>query len=479
MKLAFFIILLICGSTQGLVRKNSFSSEDLVVQFAEYGFYKGGTLDLTISVSSSNSDVFYFFMSKDSNPKSFFGDGLTKFCEQMSSHITTPTFKRFEDSKIEVHQTILEDIDYYFYVVNCEKQGMTVDYKASLEFVNPKGEQLSAGLVPIPILKFFFLVFWILVAISWISNWIKVRDGKIWLHKLLTFVLFFTLTFIICDYVNWIQLSKHGNISDQFQIVMDVFSICVTFVSMLTILLIAKGWSITVKWVPASQIIFLILFSILLTALIQVRKGLQNPTSSFFVLVTIIIFLLIFMRLVLKSTSQNIKTLENKLTIIRRYDFQVENSPVWKKYQMFRFFLLTIRLVILLLIVDQITKIFLSSRYQWVGFLFDSLNQFLLCCFLAYTFKLRTINRQEHENWQAFLNQITEVDLQQQRQSLIDANVSGVEYMSYSDIALDKIPNLDDLEKQLIPVIIQNPPKNGQGQSHLAYQTDLKSLQSN
>ena len=60
--------------------------------------------------------------------------------------------------------------------------------QVNFSFFNPDGQQLSSEFVPLPTIYLLFLLFWVILLVMWVTNWILHRRVKF-------FILFILLPF--------------------------------------------------------------------------------------------------------------------------------------------------------------------------------------------------------------------------------------------------------------------------------------------
>jgi len=111
--------------------------------------------------------------------------------------------------------------------------------------MNPGGEQLGTGQLPLPTFFVALLVTWSVVLVAWCLNWFKYRNERILLHRAITLIPLFKIIEVFYNLIYWSTYSKKGKVELWETVLYYATSVVFEGVLFTILLLISKGWGIT------------------------------------------------------------------------------------------------------------------------------------------------------------------------------------------------------------------------------------------
>ena len=254
------------------------------------------------------------------------------------------------------------------------------------KFLNPGGEHLGTGYIPLPVMYRTFAVFWALLFIT------QVYFGLVLHHRQMTGLhrLFLALPMIktmheVVGMFKWTVLSSYGYLPDWVEL-MSALSISVNEASTYFILvLIARGWLVTRRTLPVNEVQSTMTVAILLFVLNLTYWYYQLNNMTFFALA---IMYMVTLAIILSNTARNIRELKMQIMILRQADIDPTSTPAHMKETMYRSFQFYVFTFVCTRIFLEMVMLFLHE-YPWIGHMFAELLDLLLCVAVGYAFRLR------------------------------------------------------------------------------------------
>lgn len=302
--LMFLVLGLSLLSTQGRsVEDVTFDlNGGVFVYLSRFGFYDGGTANLTLSLDDANYEALLFACT-DTAWRQLYVDYVT---EDVCSNTTQLVSGCHEvlltgegNLSFEVtggHSTML-----YFGVISCEILGTmaSMDYR----FLNPDGQQLSSDYAPLPKVYVSMFCLWIIPTLCWAVNWLWHRDQKSRLNRMMTLYPLAKMTWELGAAVFWHYASIYS-FSEHSLIAFGLLRLVTVVMLFGVLLLISRGWTISRStW----KDLVVIAVSLLLFTVFAVVGELFNGIFGF---VKIIAYFFISF-LIFSFTSQTVIRLEN------------------------------------------------------------------------------------------------------------------------------------------------------------------------
>ncbi|KAJ3432350.1 hypothetical protein M0813_24298 [Anaeramoeba flamelloides] len=469
----FLVCLLLVTFSQEVEQFYSFDSDLLIIGFAKFGFFKGGTIDLQITISDVDADNFYFFVLNKNNVDDFYSTTEVPFCEKLEKNLDKSDYiTQFTNSSISYQETVKSEMYYFFYLANCQNQPKA-HYEINYSFLNPGGQQLSSGLVPVPTMCLIFVVLWILVIVYWVQNWIKFRDQKILLHQIISIVLIVMFFSVFFKWAKWDQLSHKGQLSDFFNNLILFIDFLSLFAMTATGLLIASGLSIVHPILEKKHLIYILFLSTSLSVSVLMQEYYQMTSFAFVLFFMSMTFFLIFIRVLFSNLYNNISTLTTHLSLIRNAGITPDTTPTFEKLKMFQSFKLCIIAYLFFFLFFGSMKVVVPYDYSWVSYFFDNFTLLFLSVIIVFIFKRKIIPE---------FNPIPSLSNEEGNETNLDTqdeeNINSSRFEQYFKKPYSKLfqnlSNLQDIELNSIPVIIENPTGEGNHNTNLAYETRIQ-----
>jgi len=110
--------------------------------------------------------------------------------------------------------------------------------------MNPNGEQLGFGYIPLPALYKVHLFLWIVAFSAWCFNWFRYRSQSTKIHRIITLFPFSKLVFCVSAELYWNTFATKGQSTLGILIFFIVMLIGYIALMYALLLIIASGWGI-------------------------------------------------------------------------------------------------------------------------------------------------------------------------------------------------------------------------------------------
>ncbi|KAJ5071107.1 hypothetical protein M0811_10591 [Anaeramoeba ignava] len=452
-----------------MIEDYSFKSDGDVIQFDMFGFKKEGTIEMKISIDPYISDVYYVVCSYDQlGSRRINAD---KFCNGLNDGTLGCLIQEPINWSYSGNYTIPKEDFYFFFVTSCYSNS-EINYKFDYTLMNPGGEYLGLGYIPLPNMYISFTVILFVLFFVWLINWITHRSQKIKLHKFLTITFIVIVVYMASMAGYWKYQSKKGLRPIGFIVYIVIIDVLYQFFFFASLLLIAKGWSIlNQKLEPRSKraIVAVLVFFILFAELLVFTKTLIYFLYFFGWLVTYFIIL----RMVFSATEQNKLTLKSHLIMIRNANIDPVTTPIFQKYKLFKHFKRVFLSFVILQIICYVISFLFLYFYPWITMLLFVIVDCIMMIGVGWTFRLRSFHPLFEEppamNQQVAAPPLTNSQIMQEE-------LTGQQLTPWQNgMALPRNTynqNQNQNDYELSPVVVvQNPSENNQSKDvGLAFQ---------
>ena len=252
--------------------------------------------------------------------------------------------------------------------------------------MNPNGEHLGTGYIPLPTTYRTFAVFWSLIFI------VQTYYNLVWHHRSMTALhrLFLGLPIVkilheVVGMFSWQAVSSYGY-RPGWVALMSTATISLNEASTYFIMvLIARGWLVTRRTLPVNEAQSTVTVAILLFVLNLTYRYYTLNNLTFFGLA---IMYMVALAIILSSTARNIRELKMQMMILRQADIDPTNTPAHTKEAMYRSFQFYIFTFVCTRIFLEMVMLFLHE-HPWIGHMFAELLDLLLCVTVGWIFRLR------------------------------------------------------------------------------------------
>lgn len=355
----------------------------------DFGFHHGGYASVNASISPSTYS--YLIACTDDGWRMMYENFFsTSICINSNQTVENCIigFDHNGMASIEFNINTTNTLVYYFGFINCDvATEVTVDYLLE----NPDGQQLSWQYIPLEYVYLAMTVLWFPTTLLWCANWIRHRQMKNRLHRVISLYPISKLLWVSCSSIFWYIANKDPTI----EVWMTTAYSCLYLISLgllvMVFLLIARGWCIVSDEIGKSIVpITICVVALVSTEAITIIFG---GLFQFFVLACYAV--IVFM--IFTSTNQSLLKLE------RQRANPVENSDVVgvhmrvrnaidSKKRMLRSF----NVAMVVFFVAQITlaglQALIFKNSLWITRALFELVDWLMFVVIGITFRLRTNN---------------------------------------------------------------------------------------
>eukprot|EP01104_Vermistella_antarctica_P010878 TRINITY_DN2949_c0_g1_i2.p1 TRINITY_DN2949_c0_g1~~TRINITY_DN2949_c0_g1_i2.p1 ORF type:complete len:508 (-),score=74.94 TRINITY_DN2949_c0_g1_i2:38-1561(-) len=396
--LLLFVLIILCSlatPTVAEVVDTSVHTPFRFIPLYKFGFLAGGSMDVEITVkkegTSSNGWYYFFVCEQGEFLKSYHTYStaqhedrcLATFTDKSIHFVANTTFHDHLRTSVD---TISRSGEYYLMMMNC--QGGKLDIKGHFVLLNPDGEHLSSGNIPLPKGYFFLVLAWSVLGVLWLCNWGWHLRGRyvIPLHVAMTCVIAVRFAWVYFNLRYWNYWSETGTLPTAMEVAYYVLMAASGFVFFVALLLFAKGYSITRSSLSGAEI-----RAIFLTA-----AGLQLCIIFYHLLGGHYLFALVLMTIiVLKfigySLSRNIGLLNDQFHAIAVEYSREEayRTPIYAKLCLFWYFQLAIITYVVGCVV-QLGAVVMVSNSPWVMHMVGEIDVLVVTCAMCWLLRLRT-----------------------------------------------------------------------------------------
>lgn len=262
-------------------------------------------------------------------------------------------------------------------------------FSMEYKFLNPGGEHLGMGYIPLPVMYRTFAVFWSLLFITQVYFGL-VTHGRAMtsLHRLFLALPMIKTMHEVVGMFKWTVLSSYGYVPDWVEL-MSALAISVNEAATYFILvLIARGWLVTRRTLPINEAQSSMTVAIMLFVLNLTYRYYQLNNMTFFALA---IMYMVTLAIILSNTARNIRELKMQMMILRQADIDPTATPAHMKESMYRSFQFYVFSFVCTRIFLEMVMLFLHE-YPWIGHMFTELLDLFLCVAVGYAFRLRENN---------------------------------------------------------------------------------------
>ncbi|CAO3638071.1 unnamed protein product [Mucor fragilis] len=395
------VCLALVYATPQLIIEND---ERTLVEVAEFGFLKGGQLTLTLEElewSKQSDGIAAFYIRKgwiledeydiDYSPvhydQCFLNNSFINDEVKDGASIVEVLPNDLKSTKWTKTFDIGEGEEGLWQVLYISCKDAAVSFKLSVLEVNPNGNYLSAGDIPLPYVYAFSSIAYLLAAAYWCSLLVFKKNKRIFRAHWLMFVL------LLCIVINKaLQSTKFhymrlGLLSEGWKIGYYVFAGIKGILSLLIIVLLASGWMF-IKPFLSSRDKRIISIIIPLQVLANVASAIGTEAAigsadwSFWNMMLPLIDM-ISCGIILWTILQTRKHLASATSVDGKEQDILNKYKLWSS-----FYVVTLVYIYITRIVVQLFQASLPFRYvTWAGEAVNEVATFLFYIFIGYKFR--------------------------------------------------------------------------------------------
>eukprot|EP00027_Filamoeba_sp_ATCC50430_P006466 CAMPEP_0168546728 /NCGR_PEP_ID=MMETSP0413-20121227/3653_1 /TAXON_ID=136452 /ORGANISM="Filamoeba nolandi, Strain NC-AS-23-1" /LENGTH=417 /DNA_ID=CAMNT_0008576925 /DNA_START=566 /DNA_END=1819 /DNA_ORIENTATION=+ len=264
---------------------------------------------------------------------------------------------------------------YHFLVINCQGDTITADLKYTL--LNPGGQQLSLGYIPLPNSYMALVILWSVFVLGWVGMWIYYRRNRVPLHTLMMSIVIQKLLVVVVGFSYWAVASNTGKSLDQLGY-LESFLFAISETSFFcALLLVAKGWKITRSRLPASEVRTI---SVALILLLSTLLFFSFYNDGYYFLSLMIMYFFMLPK-IFTSITRNSRTLETQHMIFAHANMTNQMRAVEDKMKVFRSLRTAVVIYLGCILLVNSLQIVMVWYMAWFAIV---LNQVTILCMVSY-----------------------------------------------------------------------------------------------
>ncbi|KAJ3440920.1 lung seven transmembrane receptor [Anaeramoeba flamelloides] len=156
--LSLFLLVFLISPTFALIDDYSLKTSNQFFRLTTFGFQKGGTIDFEATTDSNGQNI-WFMACNEKEYTTLSEKKQEEACDNMGSEtFICESTSNLEISPFQFNKTVQEEGYRYFVFLNCEKDLQTITYQLKYTFMNPNGQYLSLGYIPLPGIYLVFAI---------------------------------------------------------------------------------------------------------------------------------------------------------------------------------------------------------------------------------------------------------------------------------------------------------------------------------
>jgi len=396
----------------GLVIRESFNTNNKDIPVQGFGFLRDGTIDLYFDVKTPDKNQWFIGCTQTEYVQLFnFG---YDYCSVISNASCTLSVQLSSQNITISKLSITRYGVYYFDLLNCGPNPIQADLFLTL--LNPEGEHLGYGYIPLPPMHMILVGVWTLSLAVWCFNWIKNRKQKIKLNQVISVFPVIKIAFAAVAILYWKTLSVNGYVPRSYLLSYGFLYIAAEAIFYAVLMIIATGWGTAKdRFGYSKSIIAGVIIGLVASRLLGfLLHGL------FFLLTYIlyVVILVIIFRFINKNIHELQVEIRNNPRPVDDAD-QANRSAQIAKDKMLHFKIVMIGYVALIMMSALFELLFLRD-YAWIAEMIREMIE--LCMFMAYGYTLRlralyNYDRLGDDSHPAYYNEPVEMHPPQQQQN--------------------------------------------------------------
>lgn len=377
---------------RGMIDSGSLSVPPRVLDrpngFMQFGFQENGSISLFMTALPQEIPLYLVICSEADQAK--FGLQADEMCASLDNGDVCMVKSSFRD-QMHFGYTLQRYGYYSFNLVNCHDKPVTVNVHAIL--LNPRGNHLTATLVPAPTMFAIMTVLWTLVTLMWGFHVILWWRASVGLHRTMIAYPAVKIVFTWYAFHYYTYIAQHGTSSPvNFLVYMGsyiVFQMIFNFI----LLVLSRGWGISRANLKSDKYyIFSILASMLIIMMFRYLYSASNQILELMIELGLIGFSVTIVVYVFMGVNHTIRQLE---TSVFNYNIDMQNIDT-------HYTLIKRHKIYVLLKVTMITwlglntgafftnlMLFEGSEPNWVKLMNTEFLDFILFAMIACNFRLR------------------------------------------------------------------------------------------
>ncbi|KNC49101.1 uncharacterized protein AMSG_11847 [Thecamonas trahens ATCC 50062] len=348
-----------------------------------FGFLAGGRAQLWLTYSANEAHGLRFLFCTDQQVARInreFGSvgALCDGGDEVQCTINAPV----ANGSYAMDMVMTEKNVYYALLGNCEASSASVHF--AYVFVNPGGEHLSFGYIPMPSMYTWMAAVWCVAFVAWAGNRIVHWNRPIGLNSVVGALGAAKIVWALVAAWYWTHLSRFGVTETRLDLVYYAALVACRCLFLALVLLYAMGWCITLAALP--QPMQRMLWAC--TAILAATTVFDTYSHSYYLFIVVIVYVML-LRAAFSALADNIRTVRLQLLTVESGNIDPITTPINHKLLMFRWLQSALVYFIVARVLVSIVAVFAFSHYPWITALLAELLELGLYCFLGYVLRLR------------------------------------------------------------------------------------------
>mmetsp|Transcript_24310 Transcript_24310/g.34099 ORF Transcript_24310/g.34099 Transcript_24310/m.34099 type:complete len:424 (+) Transcript_24310:85-1356(+) len=393
LKSVFVLLVCLCTFSTAVVVNETLNTNEKYIFLHEFGFLEGGNAHINITTQPDNAQLYFLFCTENQNTE-LFGFGTPEPCKIGITNQTCELSVQFQ-GHLELDKNVTKYGVYYLYLANCD--ALTITGNAYYTLVNPAGQHLGFGYIPLPALFTILTGTWFVISVLWCFTWIKnktvctifIRQQSIKFYSVVSIFPIVKFVYAIIGVFYWGSYARDGSVSVSAFMLYGFLYILMRSVFYSVLLLIATGWGVLRDSLESEKYVIGGTIGGLIATLIA-----GFLLHGLFILLTFVIYIVVIV-LIFRYINYNLYRLETEGS--NRPD--VSRIVVQDKEEMFKTFKVIMLAYIAIVMVIALFEIMFLLNYPWVTEMLYELLELTVFICIGYTFRQKPPGYHRTDNY--------------------------------------------------------------------------------
>lgn len=292
------------------------------------------------------------------------------------------------NGSFELAHTVTTKDVYYFLTTNCGARQIRLSF--SYELVNPGGEHLPYGQVPLPGVFVAFALAWLLVLFLWLGNALFFQFSYIPLHRFIGLAAVLKTVAVCLAALYWRHLSRDGLVSSRVSVPYSLVQVAAQVSGLGVLLLICRGYCLTTMTLERA-FVRTMLFTLVGLACMVLGYTFVGHYFVFLVIATYVMVL----RLAFGSLVMTVRSLELQMRVVYAGGIDATTSPIGRKLKLVQGTQILLISWVFAIVTANVIGLFFWADLSWVSSFGPELADLVFFAYIAFSFRLRDFARYE------------------------------------------------------------------------------------
>jgi len=373
--LLLFVFLVLSGHfARGVFVDKDFETTQKFTPLYTFGFLHEGTINVQVNLEGGDHTGQWLVGCSREDVNTIGADICNASC-----HISLRL-----DNSVNYSQTISKYGVYYFDLLTCDR--VTLKGQIHMTLLNPDGEHLSYGYIPLPVMYVLLLMVWLVIAVVWVFNWIKYRMQPAKLNRVITLYPLLKCIFAGAAARYWKVDSISGVVPSGTVLFYVLFYIAEEAVFYTILMVIGTGWGINRNNIGFEKY----LIGGIITGLVGTRL-LGFLLNELFYLLSFIVYVIIIVT-VFRFINKNVYELQieirNNPRPLDDITDQRYRDLISAKHKMLVFKVIMLANVASIMMIALFELLFLTD-YPWIAEMLREMLEVLMFICVGHSLYLR------------------------------------------------------------------------------------------